>query len=60
MLPKEDAVLLGYINMKLRDEYQSLDELCYDRGEDRAEIERRLAAFGYVYDERGNRFAPKL
>ena len=59
MLPEHPAVLLSYVNTKLRDEYASLDALCEDFGVDRGEIEVRLAAYGYCYNEAQNRFIPQ-
>ena len=56
MLPQENVILLSYVNTKLRDEYQDLDALCEDLGEDRAELEARLNSYGYFYDETRNRF----
>ena len=56
MLPKDSAMLLSFVNMKLRDEYDSLDALCDDFGEDREEIERRLGEAGYIYNEEQNAF----
>lgn len=60
MLPAENAILLSFVNMKLRDGYASLDALCDDLGEDRAELERRLSEYGYFYDEARNAFVPRL
>ena len=59
MLPSDAAMLLSVVNMKLRDGYASLEALCDDLEEDAAEIEAQLAAFGYEYDEKANRFVPK-
>ena len=56
MLPKDDAMLLSFVNMKLRDGYDSLDALCDDLEEDRAEVEARLFAAGYFYDGAQNAF----
>ena len=42
--------------MKLRDEYDSLSSLCDDLEADRSEIEEKLLAIGYGYDERANAF----
>ena len=56
MLPKDSAMLLSFVNMKLRDEYESLDALCDDFGEDREELERRLGEAGYIYDGAQNAF----
>ncbi len=57
MLPSDPIMLLSVVNMKLRDRYASLDALCEDMDEDRADIESRLAEAGYQYDEAANRFA---
>ena len=56
MLPKDPFILFSVINTKLRDYYQSLDVLCDDLGEDRAEIEKMLSAAGFEYDEKTNQF----
>ncbi len=56
MLPKDPVMLLSAVNMKLRDQYASLDALCEDMGVSRAEIERVIAGAGYAYDETANRF----
>lgn len=57
MIPQDGAMLYSFINMKLRDEYPSLDALCDDLDISRAEIEEKLAALGYFYDKLSNRFA---
>ena len=57
MLPKDPIMLLSFVNMKLRDRYASLDELCEDMDVSRDEFVAALAPFGYAYDEAGNRFA---
>ncbi len=56
MLPNDPMILLSYINTKLRDDYSNLDMLCEDMQADRAEIEQKLAAADYKYDEKLNRF----
>lgn len=55
-LPKDPIMLYSIVNMKLRDFYSSLDALCDDMDEDRAEIERILATAGFTYDEGNNKF----
>lgn len=55
-LPSDDGILLSFINMKLRDEYSSLDDLCYDEDVSREEIEKRLKNIGYAYSEDKNAF----
>lgn len=56
MIPRDPAVLLGFINTKLRDFYGSLDELCSDMELDRADIESKLSEIGYKYKEERNQF----
>lgn len=56
MLPKDPMLLLSVLNMKLRDAYDSLDDLCEDLDEDRSELEEKLRAAGFVYDENRNQF----
>lgn len=55
-LPKDSMMLLSVVNMKLRDKYSSLDELCDDMDADRAEIIEKLAAIDYAYDASLNQF----
>ena len=55
-LPKDPIMLLSFINMKLRDIYSSLDELCDDMEVDRAELEARLGQAGYEYSAENNKF----
>ena len=56
MLPNDPMILLSYLNTRLRDDYLSLDALCEDQDADRAELERKLEAAGFVYDPEQNRF----
>lgn len=56
MLPQDPNMLLSIVNMKLRDFYPSLDALCDDLDEDRAQIEETLAAAGYHYEIEQNQF----
>lgn len=56
MLPKDPAILLSMVNMKLRDKYSSLDDMCDDLDEDKAELEEILAKAGYKYDSSSNQF----
>ncbi len=55
-LPKDSVLFLSVINMKLRDCYSSLDALCDDLEEDKADVISRLSAIGYNYDEGLNQF----
>lgn len=56
MLPNDPIILLSVVNTKLRDCYSSLDALCDDLGESRDEIESKLKAVGFEYDEASNSF----
>lgn len=56
MIPKDPAMLLSYINLKLRDFYPDLEAFCEDTGEDRRNIMDKLAEIDYYYSEENNRF----
>ena len=55
-MPKDPVMLLSFINMKLRDQYASLDALCDDMEADRGEIEEKLSGIRYRYDAAANQF----
>ena len=46
MLPNDPNILLSFVNMKLRDEYETLSELCASLDEEEADLTRRLADAG--------------
>ncbi len=54
--PNDPVMLLSVINTKLRDEYGSLNELCAEMEIDRGELETKLAAIDYAYDDKMNQF----
>jgi len=56
MIPNDPVMLMSFLNTKLRDEYDSPDALCNDLDLDRAEIEAKLAAAGFVYDGQKNQY----
>ncbi|MBQ8953068.1 MAG: DUF4250 domain-containing protein [Clostridia bacterium] len=56
MLPSDPNILLSWVNMKLRDEYESLSELCAALDEDEAALTERLAQAGWRYDGALNQF----
>ncbi len=56
MIPQDPIMLLSFVNLKLRDYYQSLDAMCDDMDIDKTEIEEKLKAVGYVYDKQLNKF----
>ncbi len=55
-IPKDPAMLLGFVNLKLRDFYSDLDKMCEDLNVDRKEIEDKLRSIDYEYDEATNQF----
>ena len=56
MVPKDPVMLLSFLNLKLRDFYKNLEDCCEDLEISRAEVEEKLAAIGYRYDETKNQF----
>lgn len=54
--PKDPMILLSWTNMKLRDFYSDLDDLCQSLDIDRNELETLLKTAGYTYDRQQNRF----
>ncbi|NTV78689.1 MAG: DUF4250 domain-containing protein [Clostridiales bacterium] len=56
MIPEEPAMLLSFVNMKLRDYYSSLEELCEDLDIDQLELIKKLARIDYLYDKTQNKF----
>lgn len=55
-IPNDPAMLLSYVNTKLRDEYDNLDKLCDDLDISREELEKKLGSINYAYDEKLNKF----
>jgi hypothetical protein len=56
MLPSDPVMLLSVINLKLRDFYGSLDNLCDDMDVDKKHIESILSTIDYHYSEEKNQF----
>lgn len=55
-IPQDPFILLSFVNTRLRDNYSSLELMCDDLHVDMAEVKARLAAIGYVYDNKLNKF----
>mgnify|MGYP002508277391 CR=1 FL=1 len=49
-LPKDPVMLLSVVNMKMRDQYETLDELCDDMQADKENIVNVLKEINYAYD----------
>lgn len=56
ILSMDTHILLSVINMKLRDEFSSLKDLCSSYEVNTKEIEEKLKIIGYGYNESTNQF----
>lgn len=56
MIPSDPIMLLSFINMKLRDDYKSLDDLCESLDIDKDKITEKLLSVGYRYNAANNQF----
>lgn len=52
----DENILLSIINMKLRNYYSSLDDLCDDLQIDQIALETKLATINYNYQKSNNQF----
>ena len=55
-IPSDPMILFSFINMKLRDEFSSLDELCATLAIERKWLEDKLASVGFEYSAENNKF----
>lgn len=55
-LPKDPMMLMSVINMKLRDFYPSIEDLCEDMDIDRQDLESILNKAGFEYSKEQNRY----
>lgn len=56
MIPKDPVMLLSFVNLKLRDFYGSLEQLCEDLDVEKTEIVAKLESIDYHYDEDRKQF----
>ncbi len=56
MFPKDPVMLLSFVNMKLRDQYDSLESLCEDFDVQQEYLENQLAKINYYYNKESNQF----
>lgn len=56
MIPEDPVMLLSYLNMKLRDYYKDLDDLCKDLMLNEKELCDKLASIDYYYNKERNQF----
>lgn len=58
-LPKDPAILVSSINMLLRDEeFDSLEQLCYNFDDTSTRIRAYLLKYGFVYNPEQKQFRP--
>lgn len=55
-IPSDPMMLLSFLNMKLRDFYSNLDELCNALDVNKEEIVKKMAEAGFEYNESQNKF----
>ena len=55
-LPEDPMILFSVINMKLRDNYSSLDELCDDMHIKKETLVQKLKNVGFEYSQENNKF----
>ena len=53
-LPSEPNMLLSFINLKLRDQYSSLDDMIEDLDLDPVQIQGQFNNAGIIYDPENN------
>lgn len=56
MIPQDPVMLLSWANLKLRDYYPNLEELCADQDIAMEELCRKLEQIDYRYDAERNQF----
>lgn len=54
--PKDPMMLLSWVNMKLRDFYPSLEDLCSDMEIDLEGLVKKLSGAGFEYNRDLNKF----
>ena len=57
-IPKDPVMLLSYVNLKLRDFYPDLEELCRSLDIEREELEKTMDSIGYEYDPKSKLHEP--
>ena len=56
MIPQDPVMLLSFMNLKLRDYYSNLEQLCEDLDVNQEEITAKLESIDYRYDREKNQF----
>ncbi len=55
-IPSDPMMLYSFVNMKLRDQYSSLDALCDDLAIDKSILVAKLGDAGFEYSAENNKF----
>lgn len=55
-IPNDPAMLLSFVNLKLRDYYPSLDRMCEELSVSKEDIIEKLSSIDYEYDVDTNQF----
>lgn len=55
-LPKDPIMLYSAVNMKLRDQYSSLDDFCASESIDKTDLVEKLKSVGFEYNSELNQF----
>ena len=55
-IPGDPVMLLSFINMKLRDEYATLQDFCLANDVEKEAVIEKLAGVGFQYDENTRQF----
>lgn len=55
-MPNDPVMLMSFVNMKLRDFYSSLDELCDDLEINEEELKEKMGMAGFEYNPEANKF----
>jgi len=55
-MPKDPVMLLSFVNTQLRDNYNSLEELCKSYMVSEEEITNKLKSINYEYNTEKNQF----
>jgi len=56
MIPNNPMMLLSFVNLKLRDDYDTLDEMCNSLDIPKDEVIEKLKTIGYTYKADLNQF----
>ncbi len=56
MIPNDPIMLRSYVNVKLRDFYKTLDDMCQDMELDKEDLVEKLKKADFTYDPVHNQF----